>query len=111
MRTIQHLIIAGTLMLSTGIAMAGVDNKVTSTDGFYALSQVTSVDAQVVTEFTDAQLAKVEGGHHALWHIDIPKLIPKPKLKGPCIVCGVNLVNYKDLTTIPSVRTSQVIGH
>ena len=110
MRNIQTLIIAVTLMLSAGVAVAEGDSKVTNINEFYAIGQVTGDDVQAMAALTDVQLEKVQGGHHSLRHIDIPKLMPKLELPGPCLPCGSEILNIKDWATNPSNLSSRVIG-
>ena len=62
MKTIVHLAVAASLMLSVGTALAGTDIHIPAKEGFHALSQVTTEDTQVMTSLTDEQLGKVVGG-------------------------------------------------
>ncbi len=70
MRNIQHMLMAGILVLSASGAMAAPEAKETATPpGFHALSQVTDSRAQTVMALTDTQLDTITGREHGESHI------------------------------------------
>ena len=50
------------LMLSVGTAMAANDESQGNTNGFYALSAVTSGGGETMNALTDVELSTIEGG-------------------------------------------------
>ena len=114
MKSIKILVVAAAMLFSMGTAMAETDNHMTSTDGFHALSQVTSVDTQAMTALTDEQLESVAGGYtpNPFGPIIVVKKWPRPWPWPPCLSCpGPFLDNYKDLTIPASMMSSRVMGY
>jgi hypothetical protein len=61
MRTIQYFVVAATLVLSVGTAMAATDEQQVDAKEFYALSFLTGEEAQSKKALTDEELATIKG--------------------------------------------------
>ncbi len=111
MNIVKHAIIAATLVLFTGTAMAEMGGSPDSMDGFHALSNVAPLSDQNTTPLTDAQLDGIVGG----WTpnpIDPPIIIVFPPRwpwpwPGPvCLSCPYPVDSYKDQVINPQYTTA-----